>query len=79
MAINALVCYISKNKKNKMFIILSMTQPHTHRALGGTAQRSFSCFVLTPGDISSKGQDISVKANKQGPRSSASWNGIFSI
>lgn len=29
MAINAIVCYISKNKKNKMFIILSMIQLHT--------------------------------------------------
>lgn len=62
-----------------MFIMLSVTQPHTHRTLSGIAQYSFSCLVPALGTSVAKGTDISVKANKQEAYLSASQNVIFSI
>lgn len=77
MPINAIVCFISKNKKNKMFIILSVS--HTLR---GTRSRitpsSFSLFVPALGTFVAKGKGIRGKAT-QGPHLFASQNSIFNM
>lgn len=59
-----------------MFIILSMTQPHTHRALGGIAQRSFSCSTLALGTLVAKDKKAVRRPTNKGlmPLCLKEWN-----
>lgn len=53
MAINAIVCSISKNKKNKMFIILSVT--HTQRGTWSRITPFIQLLCDSSRDVHSKG------------------------